>query len=90
MILLSVCFLWLYLAIVKKDNDTVTDYAEYINNYRDGYWWKARTETFFINGEPVEVSLPEGYGIVPIYKSQLYIRSYILNLRIYCHGEPIY
>ena len=52
----------------KKDNDTVTDYAEYINNYRDGYWWKARTETFFINGEPVEVSLPEGYGIVPFIK----------------------
>lgn len=68
----------------KKDNDTVTDYAEYINNYRDGYWWKARTETFFINGEPVEVSLPEGYGIVPFIKV-----SYILEAIFSTYGYTV-
>lgn len=52
----------------KTENNTDTDYIEIINNIQNGYLWKARTETLIINGEPVEVSLPEGYGIVPFMK----------------------
>ena len=64
----------------KTENNTDTDYIEIINNIQNGYLWKARTETFIINGEPVEVSLPEGYGIVPFMKVRNILEAIFLSL----------
>lgn len=66
----------------KVDKETI-DYLEYLNNY-NGSFGAARTETFFIDDGPVEVSLPEGYGVTPFLKV-----SYILETIFAAYGYTI-
>lgn len=70
----------------REVKEETIDYLEFLNNYSDpiGFLKDARTETFYINGEPVEVSLPAGYGLVPFLKV-----SYILEAIFSAYGYTV-
>lgn len=65
--------------VVQDQEAGILRYTELIN-----CTWKSRIETFFINGSPVEVSLPEGYGCVPFLRV-----SYIIEQIFTSYGFRI-
>ena len=69
-----------------KDNNITEEYHEYINGCKDyaALVWGARTEKFIINGDIVDVSLPEGYGVSPFLKV-----SYILEAIFSNYGYTV-
>lgn len=78
------CLFPVIVAYNRKNEDGNKDYDEQINRYNNGIVWQARTETFFIDGGPVQVSLPAGYGIVPFVKV-----SFILDAIFSTYGYTV-
>lgn len=63
-----------------KESDKVSKtYLEIINKS-----WQARTETVIVNGEKLEIELPEGYGCTPFLKV-----SYILERIFQAYGYKV-
>lgn len=70
-----------------KEGSVIKDeYHEYLNPCTDygKLTWEARTEKFVINGDVIDVSLPNGYGITPFLKV-----SYILDTIFSSYGYQV-